>query len=103
MGVFLFFIRLYDRFQSQAAFHTELARLNQNEINFLNGQPSVYADGKEYTDPHHPYSYDLDIFGEGGLFPYLNRTSTAFGKDALANALLHPDKKTIRERQEAIK
>jgi DNA mismatch repair ATPase MutS len=102
IGVFLFFIRLYDKFQSQAAFYTELARLNQNEINFLNGQPSVYADGKEYIDPHHPYSYDLDIFGEGGLFPYLNRTSTAFGKDALANALLHPGKKLIRERQQAI-
>ena len=100
--VFLLFIRLYDKFQSQAVFYTELAKLNQNEINFLNEQPSVYADGKEYTDPHHPYSYDLDIFGQGGLFPYLNRTSTAFGKDALANALLHPDKKNIRERQQAI-
>ena len=94
--VFLFFIRLYDKLQSQAVFYTELVKLNQNEINFLNGQPSVYPDGKEYIDPHHPYSYDLDIFGEGGLFPYLNRTSTAFGKDALANALLHPDKKSIR-------
>ena len=102
LGIFFFFIRLYDKLQSQAAFFTELAKLNQNEINFLNGQPSVYGDGKEYTDPHHPYSYDLDIFGEGGLFPYLNRTSTAFGKDALANDLLHPDKKTIRERQQAI-
>jgi MutS domain V len=102
LGIFFFFIRLYDKLQSQAAFFTELAKLNQNEIDFLNGKPSVYGDGKEFTDPHHPYSYDLDIFGEGGLFPYVNRTSTAFGKDALANALLHPDKKNIRERQEAI-
>ncbi len=100
---FLLFIRLYDKLQSQLSFYNELAKLNQNEINFLNGHISVYADGKEYTDPHHAYSYDLDIFGEGGLYPYLNRTSTAFGKDALAEALLHPDKKLIAERQTAIK
>ena len=99
---FLLFIRLYDKFQSRAAFYSELVKLNRNEINFLNGMPSVYPDGIEFTDPHHPYSYDLDLFGEGGLFPYLNRTSTAFGKNALAHSLLHPNKIAIRQRQQAI-
>jgi len=99
---FLFFIRLYDKFQSQSAFFFELVKLNRNEINFLTGLPSVYPDGTEYIDPHHPYSYDLDLFGEGGLFPYLNRTSTIFGKNALANTLLHPDKNAVRQRQQAI-
>lgn len=100
--IFLLFIRVYDRFQSNASFYKELAKLNRNEIDFLNGQPSVYADGKEYTDLHHPYSYDLDLFGEGGLFSFLNRTSTAFGKEALAQSLLHPDIKQINQRQQAI-
>ncbi|HKO82890.1 MAG TPA: hypothetical protein VJU78_20930, partial [Chitinophagaceae bacterium] len=100
--IFLLFIRVYDRLQSKAAFYNELAKLNSNEINFLSGQSSVYANGMEYTDPHHPYSYDLDMFGEGGLFPYLNRTSTSFGKEALAQSLLHPDTKIIAARQDAI-
>ncbi len=100
--IFLLFIRLYDKLQSKAAFYKELAKLNNNEINFLNGQPSVYAGGMEYTDTHHPYSYDLDMFGDGGLFPYINRTSTTFGKEALAKSLLHPDIKIIHARQEAI-
>ena len=100
--IFLLFIRLYDTLQSKAAFYKELAKLNSNEINFLNGQPSVYASGMEYTNPHHPYSYDLDMFGEGGLFPYLNRTSTTFGKETLARSLLHPDTKIIHARQKAI-
>jgi hypothetical protein len=100
--IFLLFIRIYDRFQNKAAFYNELAKLNSNEIDFLNGQSSVYANGIEYTDPHHPYSYDLDMFGDGGLFPYLNRTSTTFGKEALAQSLLHPDTKVIAARQEAI-
>lgn len=100
--IFLLFIRIYDKLQNKAAFYTELAKLNNNEIDFLNGKPSVYANGVEYTDPHHPYSYDLDMFGDGGLFPYLNRTSTTFGKEALAQSLLHPDTKIIAERQDAI-
>jgi hypothetical protein len=100
--IFLFFIRIYDRFQRKAAFYKELAKLNQNEIHFLEGRASVYPDGKEYIDPHHPFSYDLDIFGPGTLFPYLNRTSTAFGKQALAQSILHPDITTIRERQVAV-
>lgn len=103
LAIFFIILRLYDKLQSKAAFCKALARINNDEINFLNGQSSVYHTGKEYTDPHHPYSYDLDIFGEGGLFPYLNRTSTSFGQEALAQSLLHPDKKNIRERQDAIR
>src|SRR4029079_15298445 len=94
---FLLFIRLYDKLQNQATFYSELVKLNKNEINFLNGLPSVYPDGTEYIDPHHSYSYDLDLFGEGGLFPYLNRTSTLFGKNALANSLLNPNKSAIAQ------
>lgn len=101
--VFLIMIRVYDKLHNKANFYKALVKLNQDEINFLKGQPSVYDNGKEYIDPNHPYSYDLDIFGEGGLFPYLNRSSTVFGKSALAQSLLHPDAASIQQRQEAIK
>jgi len=100
--IFLLMIRVYDKMQQQTAFYKALVKLNQDEINFVEGQPSVYSNGKEYTDPHHPYSYDLDMFGDGGLFPYLNRCSTSFGKEALAKDLLHPDTTVIAERQQAI-
>ena len=100
--IFLVVLKVYDTLQAKVAFYKALGRINTNEINFLSGQPSAYTSGKEYIDPHHPYSYDLDIFGDGGLFPYLNRTSTSFGQQALAQSLLHPDKSSIRKRQEAI-
>ena len=100
---FLVMVRLYDKLNTKLVFYTALVKLNGDEINFLNGQTSVYDIGKEYTDPHHAYSYDLDIFGEGGLFPYLNRCSTVFGRSALSQLLLHPEVPGIRERQEAIK
>src|SRR4051812_42617645 len=100
--IFFFVLRLYDQLEKKVAFYKALVKINANEIDFVNGQPSVYSAGKEYTDPHHPYSFDLDIFGEGGLFPYLNRTSTSFGQEALSTSLLHPVKEHIIARQEAI-
>lgn len=103
LAIFFIILRLYDRSQKIAAFHKALAKINSDEIDFLEGKPSVYNTGKDYIDPHHPYSYDLDIFGEGGLFPYLNRTSTSFGQETLAQLLLHPDTTRIRDRQDAIR
>jgi hypothetical protein len=102
VGFFLL-IRIYDRVQQQSAFYKALAKLNRNEIDFLEGQTAIFPGGEEYTDPHHPYSYDLDLFGAGGLFGYLNRCSTGFGKAALAQALLHPATDQIGERQAAVK
>lgn len=100
---FLILVRVYDRLESRTAFYKALVRLNKNEKDFLDGAPSVYDSGAQYTDPHHPYSYDLDLFGERGLYAYLNRCSTAFGRDALAQLLLHPDTSDIPGRQEAIR
>ncbi len=99
---FLLSIRLYDRWEQETRFYKALVKLNEEEISFLETGRSVYANGKEYIDPTHPYSYDLDLFGEGGIFAYLNRCSTAFGKDALAAALLRADTHLITERQAAI-
>jgi len=75
LAIFLLFIRWYDKLQAQTLFYKELVQLNQREIDFLSGKPSSYPRGDEYIDPHHPYSYDLDLFGEGGLFSYINRTN----------------------------
>ncbi|MES1214708.1 MAG: DNA mismatch repair protein MutS [Bacteroidota bacterium] len=102
-GIFFYSIHLYQRIKDKADFTKALIDINKSEIEFLNGQPSSHADGKEYIDTHHPYSYDLDIFGEGSLYGFLNRTTTSFGKNKLAEALLHPATNEIKERQEAIK
>lgn len=100
--LFLVILRVYDRLKDKVAFYKALGRINEREANFLKGQPSLYHAGKEYIDPQHAYSYDLDLFGEGSLFPYLNRTSTQFGKQALAQSLLHPASEQIGKRQDAI-
>lgn len=102
LGIFLYLIRLYDQTKKQYDTSRAIVQINQTEINILNGQPSPYEEGNEYIDPHHPYSYDLDLFGKGSLYGFINRTTTSFGRTALAQTLLHPDTSIIEQRQEAI-
>ena len=52
----------------------------------------------------HPYAYDLDIYGDFSLFQYINRTTTIFGRDVLADYLSKPvDLEKILLRQSSIK
>ncbi|MFM9907974.1 MAG: MutS-related protein [Chitinophagaceae bacterium] len=102
LGIFLYLIRRYDQTKKQYDTCKAIVQINQTEINLLNGQPSPYEEGNEYIDPHHPYSYDLDLFGKSSLYGFINRTTTSFGRTTLAQALLHPDTSVLEQRQEAI-
>ncbi len=82
-----------------------LIGINQYEVSAINGNYSSFDPGNEFIDQSHDYSHDLDIFGEGSLFQFINRTSTIFGKLRLAeyfsNAYGQSDK--VVERQKAVK
>lgn len=81
------------------------ARIIQEELQALSGDYSSFEDGKEYINPEHPYSFDLDIFGRRSLFQSINRTCTFFGKARLAEWLqnhLH-EKASIEKRQEMVR
>ena len=81
-----------------------LAGINRSEIAAIGGNYSVFEPGSEVVSEDHPYTHDLDIFGQGSLFQYVNRTSTIFGKKRLAeyfiNAFQFRDE--INVRQQAI-
>lgn len=74
------------------------------ELKALKGDFSFFDDGKEFTDPKHDYSFDLDIFGKHSIFQMLNRTSTTEGKNRLAYELCHAFELSggWKSRQEAI-
>ena len=60
--------------------------------------------GSRHADASHPYSADLDLFGNGSLYQYLCDAHTPAGQDALAAWLLAPAAPaTVRGRQEAIR
>ena len=59
--------------------------------------------GTRFLDNTHPYSNDLDLFGDGSLFQLLNTAQTTTGEETLAAWLLHPaDPPTVRNRQAAV-
>lgn len=103
LASFFVLIRLYDQRKRALEITRALARINQTEIDVLEGKPSPYESGKELIDPQHPYSYDLDLFGDGSLFQHLNRTTTSFGKSKLSADLLSPDTTQIEQRQQSVR
>ncbi len=72
-------------------------RVYQKELAYLDGDFSGFADGAQYIDPSHPYSYDMDIFGRDSLFNRINRTVTTGGSDVLAAMLNGEGKPTVSD------
>ena len=72
----------------------------------LAGEWKSFTDnGNDFTDPSHPYSEDLDLFGSSSLFQWINIAKTFRGREKLKEALTEPPEGigTIQNRQEAIK
>lgn len=98
-------VKIHNRFFIRKEWLETQARIIQEELQALSGDYSSFEDGKEYVNPEHPYSFDLDIFGRRSLFQSINRTSTFFGKNRLAKWLqnhLH-EKTSIEKRQEMVR
>ncbi|WP_349562866.1 DNA mismatch repair protein [Ekhidna sp. MALMAid0563] len=77
--------------------------INQDEKDFLASGKLDFDSGEEFIQHDHPYSYDLDFFGENSLFQTLNRTATTYGKQRLAKKLLHiQSKEEILQIHEAV-
>ena len=82
-----------------------LISINQKEVSALENNYSSFDPGNEFVDESHDYTHDLDIFGAGSLFQYINRTSTILGKFRLAEYLSNSFgySSEVITRQEAIK
>jgi len=101
---FLVLMRIHSKLSFQKKIKSALVAINENEIAYLERKSIPFENGSEFNDFHHPYAYDLDIFGEHSLFQNLNRTATFIGKKTLAEQLLTllPNEE-ILENQQAVK
>ncbi len=101
---FLFLIKIQFKKQSTLDFKKTKLMLLLNELDVLQNYRNIYPDGKHYAHAKHPYTDDLDIFGEQSLYAYVNRCATLAGQDILAAYFSEPVTKTqIEGRQEVIK
>ncbi|CAM3108658.1 MutS-related protein [Flavobacterium frigoris] len=85
---FIILMRIHSKLLFEKKINSALVEINENEISYLEKNAIPFENGQEFNDFHHPYAYDLDIFGEHSLFQNLNRTATFIGKKKLANQLL---------------
>lgn len=103
-AAFIILMRIHSKLLFEKKINSALVGINENEISYLEKKAIPFENGQEFNDFHHPYAYDLDIFGEHSLFQNLNRTATFIGKKKLANQLLtlSPNEEIIRN-QTAVK
>ncbi|MBI9035436.1 MAG: hypothetical protein JEZ03_13295 [Bacteroidales bacterium] len=81
-----------------------LKRINESEI--LRGECVLkdFDTGHKFINQNHPYTSDLDIFGQHSIFQLVNRTTTESGMILLSEWLSEPAANyEIHDRQEAIK
>ena len=102
---FLLLVKLHNRLFHQKDWYETSIHHYQAELASLENENSAFDGGKEWIDASHPFSLDLDIFGDRSLFQFLNRTCTPFGKEMLSSWLRNPlnKKAAIEERQQAIR
>lgn len=102
--LFVYLLKASTRLHSQKRLAAQLLFININELDILEGKPNKFDNG-ETADITSIYSADLDIFGEGSLYHFLNRTTTSQGSERLAQLLCDPhyNAHTITAWQEAVK
>lgn len=85
--------------------HTSfLKKINEFEILRENCQLEEFDTGHQFINPNHPYTSDLDIFGQHSIYQLVNRTTTESGRIHLSEWLSEPaSNDEILDRQQAIK
>lgn len=94
----------YNRIAYQRKHTSFLKKINEFEV--LRGHCNLekFGPGDRFIDKNHPYTSDLDIFGEHSIFQLVNRTTTESGMILLSKWLSEPaSNNEINDRQQAIK
>ncbi|MTE27011.1 MutS-related protein [Winogradskyella ouciana] len=102
-AIFLFLLSRYTDLKAQRALHKRLAIINEDELKIAAGNFHARPDGKMFQNPKHYYSLDIDLFGRGSFFQFINRTTIKEGTKSLVSCLLANDISNIEARQHAIK
>ncbi|KAA5827897.1 DNA mismatch repair protein MutS [Algibacter amylolyticus] len=100
--LFIYLLSKHTDIKRQRDFNKALVQINEDEIKIASGDFHDRNDGLQYQDPTHYYSLDIDLFGRGSFFQFINRTTIQEGTAQLANALKANNVDGIKARQEAI-
>lgn len=103
IAIFIYLLSKYTDVKEQRKVKLALLDINLAEIQIASGNFHNRDSGLQFQDPLHFYSLDIDLFGRGSFFQFINRTSIAEGTKKLSEELQANVIETIEKRQEAIK
>jgi DNA mismatch repair ATPase MutS len=103
--LFFFMIKKNIEFERSKKKIQVLKKLVDDELLALNHKFLHFKNGTQFLNTDHFFSYDLDLFGEGSLFQFINRTSTVSGEQKLAGWFIKPPlgNDEIAGKQEAVR
>ncbi len=102
VAVFLFLVSRHTNLQYKRDYLRQLIAINEIEIEVQNRNYAMLPSGVEYKDGSHEFCEDIDLFGAGSFFQYLNRTTLKNGSDYLASLFKQNDIERVVDKQEAI-
>ena len=103
MASFLFLLSRYTDLKTKRNLHKRLIVINEEELKIAKGDFYDRLDGEEFQNPKHFFSLDIDLFGKGSFFQFINRTAIKEGTIKLTENLLSNNITDIETRQKAIK
>ncbi|WP_246124831.1 MutS-related protein [Algibacter pacificus] len=102
IAVFLFLLSKYNTIKHVRLFNKALVSINEEEIEIASGNFHNRETGLKFQDPNHFYSLDIDLFGRGSFFQFIDRTTINEGQEKLADLLKANNTEGIVSRQKAI-
>lgn len=80
-----------------------LKKLNEHELKISAADWTGVPTGQQHITEGHHFNQDIDLFGEGSLFQWVNRTATRSGEKVLAKWLNSNDIDDVEEKQASVK
>lgn len=100
--IFIFLVLQFQKLEKKKKMVEAKLTINKTELQVLNKDFHHLDEGIEFTNPQHFFSNDIDLFGKGSFFQYLNRTGTNDGKKLLASTLQSNDILKIEDKQASL-
>ena len=100
---FIFLLSKYTDLKRLRNLSKALVAINEEELKIASGDFYHRDTGETFQDSQHYYSLDIDLFGRGSFFQFINRTRINEGAERLAEALKANQIEDIELKQNAIK
>ncbi|MEQ3663518.1 MULTISPECIES: MutS-related protein [unclassified Olleya] len=100
---FIYLLNKYTDLKHTYELKKVLVTINTEELQFAKGDFFDKSEGLQFQDANHNYALDIDLFGRGSFFQFINRTTNSEGSKTLANCLKANNTDAIVSRQDAIK